>query len=117
MSLRCYPYKCECGNDWRVYKSLSDIDREERCAECGELGWRYIARTMFYGADKWDSSFNPGLGCAVKNRQHHNQLVKEKGLIEVGNEKVETIEKDSADNAKANEQKREKKFDKLLEEL
>jgi len=36
--------------------------------------------------DYHDSYWDPGLGEVVKSRQHRNQLMKEKGVREVGNE-------------------------------
>ncbi len=90
-----YPYACpKCSNDFEVYKSVKDIDLEEKCPKCDTISSRYISRTHFYGAGGWDAAeFNPGLGCVVKNKKHREQICKDRGLIELGNEKPETIHK------------------------
>lgn len=86
--MRYYPYECEnCGNEWDVYKNLSDIEREERCKKCDTVAIRRIAPTHFYGADDWDKAeFNPAFGKVIKNKQHRAEEAKRRGMIEIGNE-------------------------------
>lgn len=90
-----YPYECEtCSKHWDVVKSVASIDRPEQCEGCGKPGVRRIAKTNFTGASDWNTqTFHPALGCEVKNNRHARQIAKERGLIEVGNEKVETVHK------------------------
>lgn len=97
-----YPYGCKnCKHEFDVIKSIKDFDSPEACPRCGVLSTeRYISLTNFSGADNWDSHYNPGLGCVVKNRHHAARIAKQRGLIEVGNESCEKV-------MAANERKRE----------
>jgi hypothetical protein len=90
-----YPYECDQGHSWEVAKPLSAIDAEERCSLCGEVGGRQIALVAIdkTAASSWQPTWNPGLGQVVKSAGHAKRLAKEKGLIEVGTEKPETIHK------------------------
>lgn len=97
-----YPYKCECGNDFEVIKKMSEIDRVERCQLCQRIAKRYIGLSHFNGASEWNSDayrgFNPAFGKVVKGKTHQRELLAQaKGegreMIEVGNEKPETIHK------------------------
>ena len=65
-------------------------------------------------ADFHDSYFDNGLGTVVKSRQHRKQLMKEKGVVEVGNEKNYILGNQSADHKR--EVGREKRFNQLQEE-
>ncbi len=79
---------------WDVTKSMSAIDEPETCPDCQNAGMRRISRTHFYGAGDWNNQqWNPGLGCYTKSNGHARQIAKNRGLEEVGNEKVETIHK------------------------
>lgn len=40
-----YAYRCPEGHCFDVTKRLAEIDREERCPECGAVGERYISTT------------------------------------------------------------------------
>lgn len=90
-----YPYRChKCDNKWEVIKSVAYIEKPEPCPECHSGNTeRYIGRTHFYGAEVEDAYRCPALGCIVKGKNHRNELAKRNGLIEVGNESVETIHK------------------------
>jgi putative FmdB family regulatory protein len=90
-----YPYKCvACAHHWEVIKPVKDIDRNESCPNCKNVQTeRYISRTHFYGAEVEDAEYNPGLGCIVKNKKHRADIVKRNGLIEVGNECPDKIDK------------------------
>ena len=89
MVLRCYPYKCDCGHEFDVYKKMADIDRIEKCEKCeADLPKknRMIVGGMFYGAKVEDAEYCPAMGQVVKNSKHRAKLAKERGLIEVGSE-------------------------------
>lgn len=43
--------------------------------------------------DGFQAGFNVGLGCEVRTRGHQKEILKEKGLIEVGNATPEEISK------------------------
>lgn len=91
--MRCYPYRCACGEHWDVFKPLAEIDRLEACPRCGNLdSERYIARTHVFGAGDWDrAEWNPGLGIVTRNARHRRDEAKARGLEEIGNEPVESM--------------------------
>jgi hypothetical protein len=76
---------------------VADLDRPEPCPKCAsdcDSACRLIARTNFTGASDWNTqTFHPALGQVVRNNRHARQIAKERGMIEVGNEKVETVHK------------------------
>jgi putative FmdB family regulatory protein len=84
-----YAYQCvKCEHAFDVIKSVKDIDVTETCPRCGEFSERqfvpqriHLSRTRVEHAE-----FNPGLGCVVKNKKHREELCREKGLIEIGND-------------------------------
>jgi putative FmdB family regulatory protein len=83
-----YEYECpKCKHETEIIKSISNYDRDEPCGECGELMDRLISKGHFLYAEVQEAYFNHGLGCVVKNRQHKAQLVKERGLVEMGNDR------------------------------
>jgi hypothetical protein len=88
-----YPYECDQGHSWEVAKPLSAIDAEERCSLCGVVGGRTIGLVAIdkTAASSWQPTWNPGLGQVVKSKAHAQRIAKEKGLLEVGTEKVENI--------------------------
>lgn len=104
-----YPYRCpKCENLFEIIKSVADIDREEFCEKCGTISERYISRTHFFGASDWHGDeFNPGLGCVVKNNQHKKQILKARGLEEIGSEPTENIHSFSEKRIKEKAEQRE----------
>lgn len=83
-----YPYRCDaCNHTWEVIKRVAEIDAQERCPSCNQLGIRYIAsRQSFSGEKVEDAYYCPALGTIVKSKSHRNRLAKDRGLIEVGND-------------------------------
>lgn len=49
------------------------------------------SKIHFVGASVQNAEYNPAFGCVVKNKQHRNELAKQKGMEEIGNEPVEKI--------------------------
>jgi len=48
-----YPYKCKQGHIFEVMKPVSQIDRPEKCPECGEITEnRRISVTQFFFREK-----------------------------------------------------------------
>ncbi len=92
-----YDYRClKCEFEFEVIKRLADIDRVENCPECGGSTDRFIGRAahVHSSAGDWNRvEFNAGLGCWTKGNKHASQIAKSRGLIEVGNEKPDTIHK------------------------
>lgn len=95
-----YPYQCTCGGEFEVIKLIADIDREEKSPCCDLVAKRTIASNFYFtGASDWNKQhYNPAFGQVVKSKAHQREiLAKFKGegkeMIEIGNEKPETIEK------------------------
>ena len=88
-----YEYEClKCNHETEVFKSISEFDREELCNDCGQPMHRLISKGHFIYAGVQEAYFNHGLGCVVKNRKHKNEIAKQRGLVEVDNDKpTETV--------------------------
>lgn len=86
---------------------MNEAGRSESCSKCGsELRRIYTPSQILY-AGVQESYFCNGLGTVVKGRDHRKELAARKGMIEIGNEKPETIEKEAAQTL----QKRLKSYD------
>mgnify|MGYP000685495909 CR=1 FL=1 len=90
-----YPYSCRQGHSWEVTKPLSAIDDDECCPDCSEVGGRQIARSnVDSSAGDWNRvEYNPGLGQWTKSWKHGRQIAKSKGLVEIGDEPLESMNK------------------------
>lgn len=87
-----YEYSCEhCQTTTDIVKSVKDFERVEHCEKCASIMTRAFApqRIHLYGTKVEDAYFNVGLGQVVKGSQHVKEIVKERKLIEVGNERPE----------------------------
>lgn len=71
------------------------MDTLEACPKCKNPAARiFIPRSLLFSGTKVESpEYNPGLGCIIKNAAHRKEVAKQKGLIEVGSEKPETLHK------------------------
>lgn len=85
-----YEYECcDCNTKVDIIKSIREFERQERCKLCGALMTRcFSARIQFTNTAVQELQFNPALGRAVTRREMA-QIAKDKGWVEVGNEKVE----------------------------
>lgn len=113
-----YVYRCrECQADWDVVKPMSQIDRLEDCPACGKCNGsnsRQLQASYFTGASDWNTqTWNPGLGCYTKSDKHARDIAKGRGLIEVGNEKPETLHKMAEETRKATREQRWKDAEKV----
>ena len=93
-----YPYRCqECSHNFDVVKSVKQIDSLEECQACGSSSTErlFSAQIYFIGAKVEDSEYNPGLGCVTKGKRHREEIAKQRGLVEVGNESADTLHKES----------------------
>ena len=92
-----YPYECpKCETEFDVIKSHRDIDAIEVCPQCECLcdkTSRRIAPGYFMGEKVEDASYDPAFGMIIKNSTHRKKIAKERGLIEVGTESPEKIDK------------------------
>ncbi len=85
-----YAYKCEsCGASFDIVKPVSQYDADENC-QCGYLATRIpFPQKIHLGRTAVESPyFNHALG-QVCTDSEARKIAKERGLIEVGNEKVE----------------------------
>lgn len=64
------------------------MTREEPCEKCRTVSQRQFVprRIHFNKAKVTHAEFNPGLGCVVKNDRHKADLLKQRGLVEIGND-------------------------------
>ena len=90
-----YDYMCEkCGLKYEVTKSIKEYDGKDPCLKCGKVGYRiFSCKIQFSGTKIEDAEYNVGLGAITKSKRHRDELAKRAGVIEVGNEKPDTIHK------------------------
>ncbi len=84
-----YAYKCpECSRAFDIVKSVRDIDQIETCPACETPSIREFAPKKIHlsKTSVKQAEFNPGLGTVVKNEHHKKELLKQKGLVEIGND-------------------------------
>ena len=87
-----YDYECKKHGDYAIYRSIKTYDGKDPCPKCGVAGLRVLKPGFqFIGAAVQHAEFNPGLGCVVKNKKHRDEIAKSKNLIEVGNEKPQSL--------------------------
>jgi putative FmdB family regulatory protein len=107
-----YDYHCEkCDEDYEIVKSIKEYDGKDQCPQCGNIGKRILScQIQFMGTKIENAEYNPGLGCITKGKRHRDEIAKSRGLIEIGNECPEKIEKSY--KAKR-EEKRKKAWDEV----
>jgi len=105
-----YDYACEkCDNDYEIIKSIKDYDAKDPCPTCGNIGRRHFSTQIFFtGTKSEDAEYNPGLGTVTKSKKHRDELAKRMNLVELGNEKPETVHNIFD---KSREEKRKKAYD------
>lgn len=105
-----YEYFCEkCDIQYDIIKSIKEYKRDDQCPMCGNIGDRIFSKDItFLGTKIEDAEFNVGLGTITKSKKHRDELAKRMNLVEIGNEKPDTVHK-IFDNARA--EKRKKAYD------
>lgn len=89
-----YDYRCHsCGQHFETIKGIKayDVDPSSDCTHCGARcgsSDRYFGfcSISFTGTAVVDAEYNPGLGQVVKNKYHKTEIMKQKSLVEVGND-------------------------------
>lgn len=110
-----YDYKCKEHGVFEIWKPMSEAAKPEHCPTCGTEGVRlWNNKSGFMGEKVEHASFNPGLGCVVKSRRHASEIAASRGLVEVGNEKPDTVHKEM-DSLR--EHKREQSYNEVLKSL
>lgn len=108
-----YDYYCKkCDLEFEVINSMKDYNPKEKCQACGEPAERIFKYCKFHftGTKIEDAEFNVGLGQITKSKRHRDELAKKLGVVEVGNEKPESIHKHF-------DSEREKKIKKSWDEV
>ena len=103
-----YPYQCRyCLFEFDVVKSVAEIDTKEICFKCGEKDpERKTALSNLEKSSMQQPYYEPALGCIIKGKEHKKNILKEKGLEEVGSTSPDTMYKDlelQREKAKAKE--------------
>lgn len=90
-----YVYVCyACTFEFEVVCPISAIDEEVACERCDAANGkssRQLTRTHFYGAKVEDAYRCPALGKVITSKKQRDEEAKRRGLIEIGNEKPETV--------------------------
>lgn len=89
-----YDYICpKCSKPHSDVRGIRDYDRDPsstcpHCQQrCGSLDRDFShCRPTFTGTAVVSAEFNPGLGAIVKNKYHKTEIMKRKGVVEVGND-------------------------------
>lgn len=89
----------DCKNSFEAVYRYSKPDEVHPCNRCQSSNTLLKTHEVdtsckieLMGISDWDSTeYNPGLGCITRNKKHREQIAKERGLYEVGNENVERI--------------------------
>ena len=90
-----YEYHCQEHGTFEVYKPMDEAHTEEVCPTCKTPSVRIWAnRGGFYGEKVEHPEWNPALGCVTKNSRHAKQIADSRGLVEIGNEKPDTVHKE-----------------------
>lgn len=91
-----YPYECQsCHHHFEVAKPLLEIDLDELCTECDSTETkRLIALSAIEKSSAVQPYYEPALGCVINSKSHKQQILKERGLEELGNTSPESMYKD-----------------------
>ena len=91
-----YPYQCtECDHEFEVAKRVAQIEDIEHCEECEAVASRGISdKISFSGEKEWDTAhYNPAFGKVMGSNSEARREAKRMGMIEMGDEPVEKINK------------------------
>jgi len=91
-----YDWHCQkCDANFETIESIKNYTGRGECPTCKNLSVDRIFshQVYFIGASVEDATYNPAFGQVVKNSRQAREIAKEKGLIEIGTEKPETIHK------------------------
>lgn len=107
-----YEFFCKkCDKNFDTYESIVEYDGDGECPNCKTISRERLIsdNIQVIGASLEYAEYNPAFGQVVKNSAHRKELAKRKGLIEIGNEKPETVHKHYEQER---ESKRKKAWDK-----
>lgn len=95
-----YAYKCDdCEHEFDVVKSVAQMDDPEKCEKCDHSATRQFipnaGSIIGLGMKVEDSYYCPALGQVIHSKRQREELAKQRGMVEVGNEKPETLHKEA----------------------
>lgn len=74
-----YEYECEKGHHTEKFQAMNDAHPLEiKCDSCPRTATRVFAPAAV--RPDFPEHYNISMGCVVKNRKHHEQLQRERGL-------------------------------------
>lgn len=74
-----YEYQCQNGHVTTLVRRMSEArPKTTKCAKCPKRATRFYSPAGVI--PDFPSHYNISMGCVVKNRAHHKQLQKERGL-------------------------------------
>lgn len=110
-----YPYKCACGRQFDVTKSIHQASDPERCS-CGEVASRVFCAPMITGTKVFTAEYYPALGKVIHNKKELNNEMARRDIVRVGND-WGTPDKMHKHFDQEREAKREKDWDKTVESI
>lgn len=90
-----YRYCPGCGQVVSYERYVADSRVLSNCPECNyivDIG-PTPSKIHFIGSKVEHPEYSPAFGCVIKNKSHRNEMAKQKGMEEIGNEPVEKIHK------------------------
>lgn len=111
-----YPYQCQtCSHKFDVIKPHALLDERETCDQCGSQDTkRYLVPSRLNDIAAEDAYWSHALGQVVKDTRQARRLAKERGMIEIGNESLESIKKHTDDER---EKRLERSYDEVTQKL
>lgn len=86
-----YTYKCDfCEAITEIYQRIRETNHSVKCGNC--LEWTSHKLISNTAKPSIKDYFDFGLGEKVTGERHRRRLMKEKDLIETGNEKLKELE-------------------------
>lgn len=99
-----------------MIKSVKDFDRLEYCVKCGDEAMRLFRpeAVMFkkFSGFQSETTWNQALGCLVKGDKHLKEICKEKEVIPIGDEPIDSLNKQFDDKR---ERAKEASYDQAVE--
>lgn len=110
-----YEFYCQmCDYIYDVSKTIDNRNNPELCPKCkGDAHRKFLPTRLYLNHTKvTHAEYNPGLGMVVNNKQHKDRLLKERNMVEVGNDFKDGL-KMSNEFTKGRDEKREKGWNDL----
>ena len=108
-----YDFLCEkCDLEYEVIERISEYTGHKSCTMCGNDCIRIFSKVRIHltGTAVQDAEFNVGLGKITKSKAHRDELAKQLGVVEIGND-FKKSEKIHAHFDSAREDKLKKSWD------